>query len=364
MALLILLSWQVSSGQNLVPNPGFEEFLKVSAGQSAIENAPPWFNTNKKQNTALFGTPDHLFKAPTGQGSYRNEAVFAPYQGESAAGVITFMQRVYNYREYLSIRLLKPMQIGNIYEVSCYISSGNQMAFGAIGTNGFGLLLTDSPPEQQQYEPLYEKPQFMLDKIFFNTNWVKISFPIKADKAYEYLTIGNFLKDSEIRKRYFFFDVDPQAYIFIDEVSVVETDDLYARNLEPVFQTTTEERVYEPATYVEGRQVNVQSTFKAESERIVVQIWDRKEVDGDVVSLKFNNRWVLKEYSLRKKKQKIVLYYEKGMDNQLIFYAHTLGTQPPNTAAILVTSGKNKRYFDIRSDLNYSGAIQIVWPEQ
>jgi hypothetical protein len=346
--------------QNRVPNPGFEDIKQKTAGQSAIENAEHWFNTNTKKNTPLFGTPDHMYAAPKSGGGYRNETVFSPHEGMSTAGVITHMQRVRDYREYFSVRLTQPLQIGDEYEVSCYITSGNNAPFGNIGTNGFGILLSEIPVEQYRHEPIYQKPHFMLDKVFFSMDWEKVIFRIKADRAYEYLTFGNFVNDYYLKKRYYTYDIDPQAYVFVDDVSVVPAN---TRPDQPVGQPPilADTRPAPKQVALQGRQVNLQGTFKVEARTITVRVWDRKEKDGDVISLQYNGEWILQNYSLKKRKKKLVVEYMPDAENQLIFFAHNLGTHPPNTAAILIeTSKHNKRYLDIRSDMNYCGAIRFI----
>ncbi len=356
---LLLISQNIWAQDNLVLNASFEEIAQETRGQAYMENVAHWYNANKRQNTPLYGTPDHMYAAKRYNGTTRNDAYFKPFEGKSTAGVITYMQRVRDYREYISIRLTKEMQIGNTYEVSFYITNGNFTTFGNIGTNGFGALLTEVPVEQRAYEPLYEKPQFMIDDIFYSTEWQKITFKVKADRAYRYLTLGNFLRDYYIKKRYYHYDVDPQSYFYIDNVSVVEIDDEVSYEEEEPIVT---QQVAEPEKeeVLEGRNVNVQNRFKINKWSITIKVWDRKEVDGDVISLRYNDRWILRNYSLRKRKKKIKINYQPSKDNILVFFAHNLGEEPPSTAAIMLKSGKEKRYMNIQSDMKYCGAIQLV----
>ena len=355
---LIGISQFLWSQENLVLNASFEEIEQETNGQAYMENVSHWYNTNKRQNTPLYGTPDHMYAAKRFNGTTRNDAYFKPFEGKSTAGVITYMQRVRDYREYISIRLTKELQIGNTYEVSFYITNGNFTTFGNIGTNGFGALLTEVPVEQRAYEPLYEKPQFMIENIFYTTEWKKVSFKVQADKAYRYLTLGNFLRDYYIKKRYYHYDVDPQSYFYIDNVSVVEIDEeVTYEEEEPV---VTQQVEAPKAAPLEGRNVNVQNRFKIGKWGITIKVWDRKEVDGDVISLRYNDRWILRNYSLKKRKKKIKINYQSSKDNILIFFAHNLGEEPPSTAAIMLKSGKEKRYMSIQSDMKYCGAIQLV----
>jgi len=360
--LFLLLSLSIlPSGlhaQNLVPNPGFEDFFEESKGHALISNVKEWYNTNQSQPAGLFGTPDHMYAAKRFDGSQRNDAYFAPHQGLSSAGVITYMQRIRNYREYLSIRLKESLKMGKKYKVTFYISSGNHTAFGNIGTNGFGIYFSQVPVKQYVHEPLSEKPQYMLKDIFFKTEWQEISFTLEVDRPYRYLTFGNFLRDYQLDKRYYNYDIDPQSYIYIDDVSVELIEEEPEEEIVAETPPSVDPEIPDHPD-LEGRGVEIQSNFQIEKGKIVIKIWDLREVDGYVVSLKFNGEWVLRNYMLKKRKKKVKIYYRSDMENALIFFAHTLGEEPPNTAAISIKSGKSKRRLNIRSDLNYCGAIQF-----
>ena len=363
---LLLAGSMASNGQNMVPNPGFEEYLKESKGQTFMENVAEWFNANNRQNTPLYGTPDHMFSADIGNGMHRNERFFMPYKGSCTAGLISYIQRIPNYREYLSVQLKTPMRTGQTYHVSFYLSSGNHATFGIIGSNGLGAAFTVNKPDQRMYEPLPHAPQFQLQKVFYATGWHRVSFEFTADKPYRYLTFGNFLGDSRTLRRYYSYDIDPQCYFYIDEVSVT-TEPLpeeAPENSAVAEDNMASKPTVPPAPAVkipplENRPVEVQSTFYADSREVTIKVWDQREVDGDIISLMYNGEWILKRHTLSKSKRKIKLMVDQGKENTLIFFAHTLGDEPPNTASISLKSGKEKREFNIRSDLNYCGAIQL-----
>jgi len=362
-------SWAFA--QNLVPNPGFEQYHQESKGHSLFTNVVSWFNSCPNNHLPEFGTPDHLYAADAGNGYRRNEKYFTPRSGYCTAGLISYMQRLDNFREYISIKLEQPMMTGRTYQVSFWLSSGNHATFGSIGTNGFGVALSMYPPEQRRHEPLNMQPQFQLEKVFFKTGWQQFSFTLYADRPYAYLTMGNFLRDSQTAMRYFSYDIDPQSYFYVDDVSVVEGEGLPEDTQPTVSRPQTaaaapqqpkpeQASVTPPAQPLEGRQVEVQSAFEAApSGYVKLKLWDPRQVDGDVISLQFNGKWLLRNYTLRKRKKKIELFMERGAENKLIFFAHNLGEEPPNTAAIKLKSGKHVSTVSIRSDLNYCGAIEL-----
>ncbi|MEN7546491.1 hypothetical protein AAG747_01140 [Rapidithrix thailandica] len=371
---MVAMTWMILPGlfipgtslaQNLIPNGGFEEIVKETEGHAFMENVDHWYNTNQNRNSALFGTPDHMFD--TGNKEFQKyRTSFKPYKGRSCAGVITYMQRVNNYREYLSVKLTEPLKTGKKYKFTMYVSSGDRRAFGNIGTNGFGVCLTSYPLKQWIYEPLgiEVQAQFMFQEIFYDLNWQKIEFTFEAESSLEYLTLGNFLNDYQTHIRYYSYDVDPQGYVFIDEVSLVEVNpnqkepEPEAKISEPV---ASAEPVLPTANNdLQGRYVNQQGLFRVEGDEIEVRLWDQRRVDGDMISLKFNGEWVVREYTLKKRKKTIHLKFDPDKENELILFAHNLGDEPPNTAALIIMSGNKVRRMSLRADLNYCGSIQFV----
>src|SRR5690606_23133149 len=107
--LFLLSISQYGMGQNLVPNPGFEEFFKCpQTFNNNISNkkiAPHW-------NSPSNGTPDLYNRCSKGDmGTHNLTGVTEPYQGDGFAGLILW-ERDNGFREYLQVRLLKPLQKG------------------------------------------------------------------------------------------------------------------------------------------------------------------------------------------------------------------------------------------------------------
>lgn len=112
---------------------------------------------------------------------------------------------------------------------------------------------------------------------------------------------------------------------------------------------------------LQGRTVEKQETVEITSSRMDIFVWDNETVDGDIISLNFNGEWILREYSLTKVRKKIALNLNPHAGNYLILYAHNLGSNPPNTAAISFVNDKVERVLTIHSDLNKCGAVNFVF---
>lgn len=369
----------LSFAQNLIPNESFEDYMEVTRGHAHLDNLKEWFNTNQNQPKTLYGTPDHMF-INENQPLNGIKDNFKPHTGHSVLGLITYMQRVENYREYASIKLKNTLKKGEKYQFTAYISSGNNVAFGGIATNGLGIAFTKDKLKQYVYEPLIgTTPQYQLEDIFYQTQWKKISFTFTAEDALKYMTIGNFKDDVQTDLKYINYDIDPQCYIYIDDVSLIHIpsenppepeEEIVAQKEEPIVEVKEEpEEIAEieevapvppPKTLVyEERPVETQSSLYITSYDINVQIWDDKTIDGDIVTIFWNGENVVEYYELTAKKKKFKVTYVPGKENRLILYAHNLGKIPPNTMAVGIKAGKKKRELNIRSDLGKCGAIQF-----
>lgn len=108
------------------------------------------------------------------------------------------------------------------------------------------------------------------------------------------------------------------------------------------------------------REVDVQESFTVRHKYIKIMVWDRNEIDGDVVSLFMNDELIKKNLKLRKRKRRFRIKLNQG-SNILVMYAENLGTIPPNTAAVVVKHGRKKRNVNLVSDNGKSGAVEIIY---
>ena len=113
-----------------------------------------------------------------------------------------------------------------------------------------------------------------------------------------------------------------------------------------------------------GRKVKKsEKVFKVSQPKIKIEVWDYKEIDGDIISLYFNGEKILDYYTLSGNKKIIELEIQPDKNNFLILYAHNLGSKPPNTASIAIIEGDKRLYTLLNSDLNESDVINILYKE-
>lgn len=108
---------------------------------------------------------------------------------------------------------------------------------------------------------------------------------------------------------------------------------------------------------IKRKTVNIKKCT-VKSYKITIQIWDNNKEDGDVVSLKLNNDWILTNFPLKKEKHTIQLSLKKQV-NTLLLFAENLGSIPPNTAAISINDNVLVKTFILNSDMKSSEAIKI-----
>ncbi len=137
LLILCLFFCQFSLGQNLVPNPSFEDTLQCPNGGGEIDYAIGW--------SSYGHTPDYFNSCDTGfENIPSNYAGFQyAHFGNGYAGLICYYTPVSNLREYIGIQLSQPLNVGQTYFASFYVSMAfkHSVRFG-IAINNIGLKLS------------------------------------------------------------------------------------------------------------------------------------------------------------------------------------------------------------------------------
>jgi len=223
----------MAHGQNLVPNPGFEETDSCFLG---IGLFPPgagptdWYSSNI--------TFDHLQSClPYGavNGLPLNFFTFQhPFEGGSCVGLITYFQNGQaEQREWIMAHLLEPLVVGQTY----YCSFRANTAFGGnaqypqfwLANDKVGMLFTTQDRPWHWGDPFpvppnhahIHYPQVLSDTV----GWTLVSGSFVADSAYQYVMIGQFFSNALTDTMHFaspesVFPWYPWAYTLIDAVCV------------------------------------------------------------------------------------------------------------------------------------------------
>jgi Outer membrane protein and related peptidoglycan-associated (lipo)proteins len=246
---LLLLLPHLSDAQNLVPNPGFEEFTKCPSSFSVSPldfGAMHWTSPNN-------GTPDYYNRCSLGDMHVpKNWAgVSNTHSGAGYAGIYVWSSGPSVYREYVQCQLMEPLKKDITYKVSFYyrISSYSVYAIDRVG-----ILLTDSlmsskgdgrittPPTYQQVKTLEE----------LTNGWQILSFDWKAKGGEKVVIIGNFATDEDTRSLKIDFRIGKSwmlrssCYYYIDDVTV----EAYDLENEAPDLLTVEDRIVPDEVYI------------------------------------------------------------------------------------------------------------------
>lgn len=233
--------------QNLILNPSFEDV------EQCAEHIGGFSNNVINWSTPSFGTTDLFNICEQGVVGIPNNynGKQHPKSGANYAGMYVYSDD--NYREYIQGQLSEPLEKGITYTVSFYVSLAEKSDF-AIKNIGFLLshkqLKTQLDRELSQRQlnksniQKYTFYDLIPDRFYDNTSsWIMVSLEIVAKGGEQYLTIGNFNKNSKTEKtkvsnknRY------NMSYYYIDKVSLKRTIPILEKQEESIV-TEVEERI-------------------------------------------------------------------------------------------------------------------------
>lgn len=201
--LLSFLSLQVAFSQNLVVDPGFEITANGCSGFIPFEGMSGlvhWDNISNNNPGDTCSTPDLFSTCNTGMlGVFTgvpNNFIGnqCPKSGEKYAGIITYDMSG-SYREYVQGELSSPLQAGQTYCVSFYVSLGDDVPFASnnIGVHFANTHQVWNPVCGGTWSPPNLTPQLNYTCVLTNTNWVRLQWDHVATGGEQYIIIGKFL---------------------------------------------------------------------------------------------------------------------------------------------------------------------------
>ncbi|MDF2455164.1 MAG: oprF 4 [Cytophagaceae bacterium] len=212
-----------ASAQNIISNPGFEEYTKrpgktsqwhLIKGWGAIDvgtvspNSPDWYSL--KAGGADVRLP-HV--------SWAKEMTLYPKEGNAVAGLIALSNN--GLHEYITNTLTRKILKGERVQCSFYYTNG---ADAPIGKNKarLGVYFSTAFPVSST-QLLQVKPQSQMSKPLFSNEWKLYEVDFIAEEDYSFMTIGCF---DEPYDRNLYGPASDKgsfgdwAYYFIDGVSV------------------------------------------------------------------------------------------------------------------------------------------------
>lgn len=110
----------------------------------------------------------------------------------------------------------------------------------------------------------------------------------------------------------------------------------------------------------ENRGKTIIKTLEVMGDSVKLEFYDNGAVDGDSISVFYNNNLIVQHLMLTEKPAPFMIKIDKSIaNNEIVMYAENLGTEPPNTALLVVTDGPRHYEVDVSSDLKKSGTIYL-----
>jgi hypothetical protein len=100
--------------------------------------------------------------------------------------------------------------------------------------------------------------------------------------------------------------------------------------------------------------------IEVEADSVRVDLYDNGEVDGDSISLFFNDKLLASTQRLSTKAIHMDLKLDSLKEfNEIAMFADNLGSIPPNTALMIVYDGRQRHEIRLSSNLNQNGVLRI-----
>lgn len=255
--MLAPIGWAMA--QNLVPNPGFEDY----------SNCPPFWSEKPADLTATHwesptsATPDNFVTCSSLSGIPKNWAGWMPARtGNAYAGLIarrnfgrsTDDKQNKTHREYLLTPLSQPLQRGALYKVTYYVALAENCR---IASDEIGAYFSRKRPTQSSKVKLPYTSQITntTGVIASTTTWTKIEGTFRADGGEQFMTLGNFKSNSGAKTQEVNMPIRNEgkefwfSYYFIDDISVVKIGEpLEEPEEEKPVATTTQPEKTTPAS--------------------------------------------------------------------------------------------------------------------
>jgi hypothetical protein len=117
---------------------------------------------------------------------------------------------------------------------------------------------------------------------------------------------------------------------------------------------------YVVANAYKERKNELAQEIEVESDSLKIDFYDNGEVDGDSISIFYNDKLLASSQRLSAKAIHLMVGLDSSkQDNDLAMFADNLGSIPPNTALMLIYDGKKRYEVRLSSSLDKNGTVRI-----
>jgi hypothetical protein len=118
--------------------------------------------------------------------------------------------------------------------------------------------------------------------------------------------------------------------------------------------------IKEPEPALEKRDNKLVKQITVDNDSISVTLYDNGIVDGDSVTLIYNDKIITTHQRLTEKPLTFYIKIAPGNSrNELVMYAENLGSIPPNTALMVIYDGKKRYEINISSTEKTNGTVSF-----
>jgi gliding motility-associated-like protein len=219
------------TGQNLVPNPGFDKLTNCPFEVGQIAFAEPWA-------TASNGTPDlysncttiTFFNVPFAGRYIDSYQLPRSGAGFAGIGIYTNVNFTNGNSEYIETPLISPLQKGKTYYLEFYVSPDvTPISYWGF-TDAVGLALSDTfyykdlgPTEALPLNPVIENRGTVISDT---AGWTRVSGCHTARGGERYAIIGNFRSTQETLVEFVNPTYPFNSYFYVEDVLIQVFDPL------------------------------------------------------------------------------------------------------------------------------------------
>lgn len=280
----LVIALSLKAQENLVPNGSFEIYSQCPTDFSQIYRAIPWiYPTN--------GTSDFFHECASNNSDVNIPSNSVGNQlARSGYGYSGLLPASGDYREYIQVELINPLESGKAYDIEYYVSLADTFAISIYSVD---MYISSFAPNANNFLFLPYTPQITNDTgNYFNwSDWTKVSGIYIANGGEKYITIGNFKNTLNTDTIKITEDINYNqsvSYVYIDDVSITEV--VCNENFPNVF-TPNNDRInenWQPKLCMEdNEQINIiiynrwgQKMLETKGKNA---FWDGKTTSGDEV---------------------------------------------------------------------------------
>jgi OOP family OmpA-OmpF porin len=220
----IILFVFAGKAQNLIPNPGFEEYTKCPTQVSELSKAKYWKSATK-------GTPDYYCTCASAEG-YSEAGVplnrmgtMQPKSGNAYVGLIIFNTvNKDTEREYIQAKFIQPMVEGRKYCIQFYVCLAKN---STVSSDAIEAYISEKQVSAKKWTQLPYSPQIQNKNGIIGDmdNWTLIKGTYTSIGNEQYLTIGNFKDARHVNVKPTHHSLYGYSYYYIDDITAIDVTD-------------------------------------------------------------------------------------------------------------------------------------------